>query len=84
MPVRGAYVLAGHAWYMVEPGGQNFPIKQSVCVAVLTQKLPALHGVIADEPAGQYDPLVHVVGAVEPAAHHERRGQITCTDVLAQ
>ena len=51
---------------------------------MLTQKLPALHGAMADEPAGQYDPLVHVVGAVEPAAHHERTGQITCTDVLAQ
>ena len=51
---------------------------------MLTQKLPALHGVMTDELAGQYDPLVHVVGAVEPAAHHERTGQITCTDVLAQ
>ena len=51
---------------------------------MLTQKLPALHGVMTDEPAGQYDPLVHVVGAVEPAAHHERIGQMVWTEVFAQ
>jgi len=55
-----------------------------VCVAVVTQKLPALHGVMTDEPAGQYDPLVHVVGAVEPAAHHDLIGHMIRMDVLLQ
>ena len=84
IPVFGAYVFAGHAWKVVDPGRQNFPTRQSICVAVLTQKLPALHRVMLDEPAGQYEPLVHVVGAVEPAAHHERMGQGSWTDVLEQ
>jgi hypothetical protein len=39
---------------------------------------------MADEPAGQYDPLVHVVGAVEPAAHHDLIGHMICMDVLLQ
>ena len=84
IPVFGAYVFAGHAWKVVDPGRQNFPTRQSICVAVLTQKLPALHSVITDEPTGQYDPLVHVIGAVEPSAHHERIGHMTCMDVSAQ
>jgi hypothetical protein len=84
IPVFGAYVFAGHAWKVVDPGRQNFPTRQSVCVAVVTQKLPALHRVILYEPIGQYVPLSHVVGAVEPAAHQDLMGQTICTDVLLQ
>jgi hypothetical protein len=69
---------------MVDPAGQNFPTRQSVCVAVLTQKLPALHSVMLEEPIGQYVPLSHVVGTVEPAAHQDLIGQIVRADVLLQ
>ena len=84
IPVFGAYVFAGHVWKVVDPGRQNFPTRQSVCVAVVTQKLPALHRVMLYEPIGQYVPLPHVVGAVDPAAHHDLTGHIVCTDVLLQ
>ena len=53
-------------------------------MAVLAQKLPALHSVMLGEPTGQYVPLSHVVEAVEPAAHQDRTGQMICTNVLLQ
>ena len=75
---------AWHCFGAVAPGAQEVPAWHRVWVCGFRQKKPALHVVMLGEPLGQYVPVTHGVGAVEPAAHHDLAGHMACVEALAQ